>query len=298
VASFVKLYLSNRTAPYTPGTLRGAWDDTAGAVTRTLEAEKLPGGGVHATVARAETNASANFEVLLYRGVSGPLAAQTITGTIDVLIGMQESSTSADFVWHIHVYVTQGDSDTPRGTLLTDFVDTGNEFTTSTTGRALASAQALSSLAISAGDRLVVEIGYTALNAVTTSFTGTLRYGYLNSSVDALPDVTLGGAATNTASFITFSNAIDEATSLIAVRESQAVTEYIRHNTAAPVRVTQSVLEYVLGVLPPVRVTQTELENVSVVEVEPVPPPPVDVSALAAIEMCFGGSYRSWLRRR
>jgi hypothetical protein len=109
--------------------------------------------------------------------------------------------------------------------------------------------------------------------------------------------VTLGGAATNTASFITFSNANDEATSQIAVRESQAVTEYIRHNTAAPVRVTQSVLEFVLGVLPPVRVTQTVLEYVSVVEVEPAPPPPTDVRG-GFVEMCFGGSYRSWLRAR
>ena len=35
--AFTKLYLTARTAPYTPATIRGAWDDTAGAVTKALD---------------------------------------------------------------------------------------------------------------------------------------------------------------------------------------------------------------------------------------------------------------------
>lgn len=263
MASFSRLYLSNQTAPYTPATLRGAWDDTAGVVTRALVPEKLQGGGAHTTVARAETNGAANFDVLLYRGVSGPLAAQTISGSIDVLIGAQESSLSADFSWHIHVYATQGDSDTPRGTLLSDYVETtSHEWTNSSVGRALAAAQALASLAVSQGDRLVIEIGYVALNVVTTSFTGTLRYGLLGSLNEPLPDVSLGGAALNTASFVTFTDAIDESQAL-AVRATQAVVEFARVVTSSPVRLTQSAVEYILGVLPPVRVTQTVLEYIA-----------------------------------
>lgn len=209
-----KFYLLNQTAPYTPATIRGAWDDSAGAVTRALSTSKT-GGGSFTTVARAETNASNTWDVLLYRGVSGPLAAQTISGTVDVVIGALESNSAADFYWHIHIYATQGDSDTPRGTLLTDYVEnTTNEFPTTATGRALQSAQALTSLAVSAGDRLVVEIGYIARNSVTTSRTGTINYG---TQLSANPfgdasDLTSGSTnVTTLAGFISFSGTVSEA---------------------------------------------------------------------------------------
>lgn len=215
-----QFYLTAAPAPYSPATMRGAWDDTAGAITKALSSDKA-GGGAIASVARAETNAAANWDVLLYRGVSGPLAAQTIAGNVNVVIGALESSASADFAWHLHIYVTQGDSDTPRGTLLSDYVETtANEWPTTAAGLVLAADQALTSLAVTAGDRLVVEIGYVALNASATSFTGTLRYGTLDPTLlTPAPDLTNGSTSVTTqAGYVDFLSGVTE--SPVGTRES------------------------------------------------------------------------------
>lgn len=212
MASFTKLYLTTKTAPYTPATIRGGWEDTAGAVTRMLDTIKGDGGAI-TSVARAETNASNVYDVLLYRGVSGPIAAQTFSGTINVMLGVLESNAAADFAYYIHAYVTQGDSDTVRGTLLANYFETtANEWPTAAAGKALASAQTVGAVVASAGDRIVVEIGFRALNTVTTSYTGTLRYGTQNpTDFSAAPDLTAGSTAvTTSAGYIVFSVAITE----------------------------------------------------------------------------------------
>lgn len=211
--SFTKLYLTGKTAPFTPTNFRGSWSDTGGQLTRALDVIKKDGGAI-AFTSRSETSASNTHSALLYRGVSGPLAAQTISGNLDVVLGVGESpDASADFAYHLHVYVTAGDTDTVRGTLLSDYIETtANEWPVFSEGRALASAQALSSLAISDGDRLVVEIGYRALNSSTSSFTGFLRYGTqdANSLLEA-PDLTAGSASVDAlAGFLSFSNSITE----------------------------------------------------------------------------------------
>lgn len=208
--TFTKLYLTNVAAPYTPATLRGAWDDTASAVTKALSPRKEFGGSI-ASVSRSETDASANFDVLLYRGISGALAAQTLSGNLDVVIGVQESGGSADFAFHVHAYVTQGSSDTPRGTLIADYVETtGNEWPTTQAGKALASPQAYS-LAVSAGDRIVVELGFISLNATATVFTGTARYGVASADGLTFSDLTAGSTSTGSrAGFVSFSNPVTE----------------------------------------------------------------------------------------
>lgn len=203
-----QLYVSATAPSYTPSTKRGAWDDSASTVVGSLDTTKINGGAI-ASKGVAETNTSPTWDVLLARFVSGPLAAQTIAGTVDVILGVYESNAAADMSYHLHIYVTQGDSDTPRGTLLTDYVDPANEWGTSnlTAGKALQAAQSLSSLAVSKGDRLVVELGYIARNSVATSYTGTLYYGTLLSAfvADVAPDLAVGGSALTGAGFLTFS---------------------------------------------------------------------------------------------
>ena len=93
--AFTKLYLTNTTAPYTPATLRGVWDVTSGAVTKALS--PLPNlGGVTTYVSKAETSADTSYDALLYRGVSCPLAAQTINCNVNTVIGLRESNAAAD----------------------------------------------------------------------------------------------------------------------------------------------------------------------------------------------------------
>lgn len=234
-ASFTKLYLHNAPAPYTPATIRGSFDQTAGAVTKAADSRK-EGGGINTPIAITETNATNPWRVLLGRWIGGPLAAQTISGTVNLLLGIFEDNALANLNWFLHIYVTQGDSDTPRGTLLANYSEAlgVNEWPTSGAFgdfRELNAAATLSSLAVSDGDRPVFEIGYVSREASATARTGTIRYGTLNSIGDStvpLEDGSLSGSVHLQSGFITFSNPILEGT--VAVRVEQVVLEVLTGN--------------------------------------------------------------------
>lgn len=170
-----KLYIHDTVAPgYTPATIRGAWDATAGAVVRALVGAL--NGATIASIAIAEASATNNWDVLLLRGISRPLSGdQTISGTLTLILGVKEANIAANDVYHVHAYVTQGDSDTPRGTLLADSIG-ASEWPTTAAGLTTG-ALALDAVNALSGDRIVVEIGYQAQNTSTTSYAGTLYYG-------------------------------------------------------------------------------------------------------------------------
>jgi hypothetical protein len=257
-----KLYLTNLPANYTPATMRGAWDDTAGAVTRALDVTK-EGGGAITTVARANTNASATYDVLLYRGISGPLAAQTISGTLNVMLGVIESNALANFFWHVHVYATQGDSDTPRGTLLNDYIEATNEWGTAaaTNGKAFASAQTLAGVGILDGDRIVIEIGYIDTEGSATSRTGTLNYGTLDPTlITPANDLTAGAAGANLAGFVEFSATLAEYSAGIKARLTQSMLKVLHGGDDPKARLTQSMLKVLHGGAPKARLTQAMLK--------------------------------------
>lgn len=204
-------YLNNAKPPFIPTNWRGSWDSNATSTTNNvmcscMDPNKLVGS--NAAAGRAETSASSGFKVGCMRLISRRLAAQTISGTVDMIVSALESNAAADFYTKLYIYVTEGDTDTVRGTLL-DYAEasgTGTEWPTTSTGIGLASAQSLSSVAAQEGDRICVELGYTAFNAVTTSRTGTLRLG-CRSNFAALSDLTVGSTS-NLAPSITFSGTI------------------------------------------------------------------------------------------
>ena len=242
MSTFTKLYLTTLGAPYTPATLRGAWDDTAAAVTKMLSSGK-EGYDETVSVAREETSTNTSWDVLLYRGVSCPLAAQTISGDLNVMIGAYESVAAADFNWHVHVYVTTGDSDTVRGTLLTDYTESAgtNEWGTAqtTSGLALNAATAMSSVVASSGDRIVVEIGYVARNSVATYDSGTLFYGTTNLGVQ-LSDLTAGADPNLYAGYVSFSNAITENNPTVRLTQSPVRVLRNADSSVNNVRLTQA----------------------------------------------------------
>lgn len=174
-----RLYLANdATAVYAPATQKGAWDKTTGFVTMRLAQTRTGQGDRYVNT---ENSATANFDVLVAVFVSDPiLSATTIDGTFDAIIACAESNLDADDTLHLHAWVTQGDSDTVRGTLLSDYVD-ATEFAVSGTVTAFTSVtipqQTLSSVAAQAGDRIVIEVGYRAANSHTTSRTGGFSFG-------------------------------------------------------------------------------------------------------------------------
>lgn len=169
-----RLYFNNTAAPYTPTTIRGSWNRTTGAVTKLLGAAH--DSGAPATVNTTKPVTTNNYNVLFGRWISAPAAASgSLSGVVSWAIGAFESSASANDHLRIHIYVTTGDSDTPRGTLLSGFLDSANEFTTTAAGYSSLD-QTISTLSVTAGDRVVVEVGYQS-QTTSSSFSATMNYG-------------------------------------------------------------------------------------------------------------------------
>ena len=89
-----KLYPSAVGVAYTPTTIRGAWERTTGhAVCGMGSAKDLSGLGGPLSIASAETVNTTDYDVLLLRCVSAPLAADhSFSGTMNVMMAVQESN--------------------------------------------------------------------------------------------------------------------------------------------------------------------------------------------------------------
>ncbi len=179
------------------------------------------------------------------------MAAQTLSGTINVTIAVFEQVVGALFNWHVHIYATQGNSDTPRGAILTDYIEGAgvNVWShTSTPFTQLNTAQNLAGLTLVDGDRIVIELGYTKRNTVTTSFFGQIYYGTCDPNLHT-PQATDGTAGNTNATLavghIDFSVSLTESSTPI-VKVSQAPIEVITGAQAgALVQLAQVVIEVV-----------------------------------------------------
>lgn len=252
-----RLYPSVEGSLFVPATIRGAWEKTADHVVRGMYSEPdRVGFGGPISVASAENVSTTDYDVLLLRAVSAPLAADhDFSGTVDVMMAVQESNAAADFSYYLHIYVTQGSTDTLRGTLVANYADPlTNEWGTTAIGKALSSSQGVTSVSALAGDRIVVEIGYRSRNTVTTSRTGTLWYGGNGS------DLTSGGGSTSGIGYIDFSDtfALSDAA---AMRVTQLAVEAIRKPIAPVMRVSQLAVETVRRAASPnLRMSQVAVE--------------------------------------
>lgn len=256
-----RLYLNNSVAGATPAAFRGAWNDTASAVTKDVATSKVASSITSISV--AEVSATNPYAVCLYRGVSAPIDAQTVDGTVNLNVLVDESSASADMAYALHIYVMAPDGSV-RGTLLTDYLDaSGNEWVSNfgTGGtRALNAAQTLTSVATTAGDRIVVELGYVARNSVTTSFTGKLFYGGTLYNQDATGTGLTSQSTPPPFSWIEFSDTVAfEAVG--DLRVSQVVAEVAYTHDAPDTRVSQVVAETIIRYpTPTVQVSQVVVE--------------------------------------
>ncbi len=236
-----RLYPSASGVKTTPVTIRGAWEKTAGHAVCSLGAKDLSGLGGPVSIGVAETVATADYDVLLLRCVSAPLAADhNFSGTLDLVMGVQEASSSdADMAFYLHIFVTQGDTDNLRGTLLANYADPNtNEWGTTALGKSLSAVATLTAVSALAGDRIVIEIGYRARNTTTNSRTGTIWYGGSGS------DLTVGGAATGGVGYFDFSDTFTLAENPV-LRVSQLAVEALRRPTQARVQVSQLAIETV-----------------------------------------------------
>jgi hypothetical protein len=262
-----RFWLHGDAAPYSPATFHGEWDNTASAVTQRIDTAKSPA-SARIDVTGTETSTDDEYDVLLYRGVSGPLAAGTIgTGTVNLMVGITENDAAANLHFHLHIWVTQGDSDTERGVLLEDYREAAgvNEFGTdvNASGTDLNAAVALSSLTVYDGDRLVVELGYAARNTSATSYNARLLcwygvYGYA-------PALAHGGAYYSGANYIDFSETFH---GTAAVRTSHGPAEVLILSPGDPDYVTQVMAEVAFPTIIESRVSQVAVERLSPTVVE------------------------------
>lgn len=173
-----RLYLSTNTAGYTPPTVRGTWtDSSSGVIVRKLgvkagsETTQInPSGGL--------TTAQTNRDQMHGRWVSNPLAsAVSISGTVAWIYRFFYNGfgTISTYVSRCHMYVTTGDSDTVRGTLLANRLGLDTYGTTATGFGD--GAVAITTVAASAGDRIVVEVGYRLSISGTVSGNPIMYYG-------------------------------------------------------------------------------------------------------------------------
>jgi hypothetical protein len=194
----IQFYLTADPAPYVPATFKGAWDKTTDAVDLLLDATKTtadPAKFTIQSVSSEELDASPLYRVALARFVSGPLLAQTISGTVQIMAGVLTSDAAGELYYSLHIWATIGDSDTVRGTLLQDYSEpaaSNNPFPDTAKGRDMIVTAALNAVTIQDDDRLVIEVGYIARNTSTSSIFGTLYYGtdyYSNGSPDMVRDI-------------------------------------------------------------------------------------------------------------
>lgn len=267
-----RFYLSDLAAPYTPATIRGSWDQTSGHVARALIPNKRADDGDIDGVQVTKNSATQPRSILLGRFVSAPLAAQTLSGNVEWVIGVDVSNADADAFYHVHIYVTQGDSDTPRGTLLNNYQEStaAREWPSTDRGWAIEASQSISSLAIQDGDRIVVEIGAvvrTTANRTYEIFYGTVVNGQTGVVVSG--DLAHNEAAVSTkASWIEFSGDFPEYELGTEIKLTQFGVLALSEAPAPPVRLTQAgLLALVQNVVEPEALTVSVSESITVTDV-------------------------------
>ena len=196
--------MTSAPATYTPTTLRGTYNDsTLSANSFQLSREKS---GANAAASLAETSTTNNYKGFLGKWVTDPLVGGSITTSdgITPTMARDETNASANMTVYITVFVTVGDTDAVRGTLIVPFVG-ATEFATTSTAFSFALTFD-NAVTVIRGDRICMEIGYNAANTSATSFTGTVRYG----GTDATDLATTGTTGVTTRSpWVDWTGAMD-----------------------------------------------------------------------------------------
>ena len=188
-----------------PYTHQATWDETGSAVRRKMVTVK--NGAAMGTQTVAKTLTGVLTRALVRQYVSRPLAgSQTISGTLKGTILVAESAVNDNIdKVSVKLVLVSNDGQTLRGALLSlgEYGPTNEWVKTTLTARRIADGDALTSQAVTGGDRLVLEIGYTN-TTIGASISGDMRYGDAASS-------DLGDNETDTADnnpFIEFSGTI------------------------------------------------------------------------------------------
>jgi hypothetical protein len=215
-----RLYLQNATAAYAPPTIRGSWTTATQTACSPLKSTKL-GNSTNDTAVKPGT--TSGDTTLFRRFVSDPVLRDgNLSGTMEWMAQVFEGTNSTNASFKVYAYVTSGDTDTPRGTLLSASYVT--EFPTSPAAGRGEGAKAITTVACSVGDRVVFEIGWVGANT-TASTSCSLNRGGTST------DLTSGDTNAQGAGWVEFSdpNTLWVAPSGLTVAEQQSIAS----NTAA-----------------------------------------------------------------
>jgi len=163
-----KFYIMTQEADFIPAAWQGGWDGVSaiGNVNRIIDSNQtLFSGKGSATIANTAQPPTTR-KMAIFRGVSRKLQPQTISGTLDMVLGVIESGLSNTAYTRVHVYVLNKTTGAVLGTLLNQYEETvamsavawGNEI-----GKAFKTPQTLTPVTIpsDANDyRLIVEFGF------------------------------------------------------------------------------------------------------------------------------------------
>jgi len=174
----VRYYLQNASATYTPTARQGTWTNSSASNISTLNTSKV---GTLGSWSYADVIAGA-ATLMIGRFVSPALAEDALVNFSDAVIGYRQSTSTANMYPQIHIWVTVGDSDTVRGTIVDNFTDSTREFDGGGTNAAgMGLDPTGSAVSAQAGDRIVVEVGYYA-DTNATSRTGYVYLGGTSSN--------------------------------------------------------------------------------------------------------------------
>ncbi|MGL5908444.1 MAG: hypothetical protein ACRCZP_00490, partial [Phycicoccus sp.] len=180
----VRWYLTGSATPlatvpyFAAGTAAQNWEDSSQAAKGALST--VPA-GTSTLVTASETSTSSTHDVALGQWVSGPAtrAGEISGGVVGDLVLMHaraESDLAADLQTRYMVYVVDSTGAVVRPGFLSRI---GNvEPGTALTGHQITgTTNSAQPILVQSGDRLVIEVGYRATNAVATAYSGSMRYG-------------------------------------------------------------------------------------------------------------------------
>lgn len=198
-----RFYFPNSTAgsPAVTVTKSASWNATLNFAEQVRPlyrktANQAPTTGLNSAIT-AETG-TATVSGCAYQGISDPMRAQTISGTVSMVVRVAEGAIAANCTLALIVRACSFDGGTIRGTLFSN-LSSDTEWPTVNATR-IVNAQALTSTAVQDGDRLVVEWGAT----FTTPSTGSQMLPQWG--ISAIGDFTLAsGTTTQNTPWIEFS---------------------------------------------------------------------------------------------
>ena len=200
-----RFYLSstNSTVGISP-TQDAGWDVTGGLDRRLMSTTKDASAATSKSSGGSGLSAAGNRDLIIRQYVSPAIAAQTISGTVSIQVrGNMSSTSSRTGKMTVIIRVIASDGTTVRGTLYSTLgAGVGSDYSTTLTNRSVAGAS-LSSVSASAGDYIVVELGWTYTSG-SGNTTGTMSFGS-----DSGTDLPVNETETNAYNaWIEFSNGI------------------------------------------------------------------------------------------